>query len=233
MDYTVKPSQTRTVVFNGPTPENYAKVISIYLRHPALHYFLVEIFDLFPNLQSLDVDIDGSAVLPQFGLLNAKNLEYFRIFKYTLDALEAYAFYGANKLKSINVDSVLRIDEYAFYGLSNLISLQITFSDIGLCSISSKAFNSLINLEKIDLFNINLDIIPASLFANNLKLESISILDDLRAVEPTFIDHLQNLKRISIVGASDTHCSVAQWTSPEPISQFHLAMAPCYANYHN
>lgn len=227
MDYIVKPSQTRNVVLNGPTLENYSKVTFMYLKHPALHYFLVEIFTFFPNLQTLNVDVDGSAVLPQFGFSNAKNLEYFRVYKNTLDALDGFVFYGANKLKQIIVDSVLRIDENAFYGLTNLISLQISFSDVGLCSISHKAFDPLINLLNLDFFNIVIETIPASLFANNLQLESISILDDLRAVDPTFIDHLQNLKWISIAGP----CGVAQWASPDPISEFHLAMAPCYANY--
>lgn len=230
-DYTVTPSERRNVSFIGPTPETYEKVKLISLKHPALHYFLIEVFDLFPNLQALYVNIDGSAVLPQFGFQKAKNLEVFEVSKNTFDTLDGYVFYGAIKLKSITMDSVLRIDENAFYGLSNLDSLYISFSDVGYCSISNKAFNPLVNLKTLNFFNIELATVPASLFANNLRLESIGIYDDLQAVESTFIDHLDNLKSIYLSGSTNG-CS-AQWTFPNPISDFHLAMASCYGSYTN
>lgn len=230
-DYIVKPNRTRTVVVIGPTRENYDKVTFMNLKHPALHYFLVEIFTFFPNLQTLHVDIDGSARLPQFGFQNAKNLEYFRLSQNTFDSLDGYAFYGANKLKSITIDSILRIDENTFFGLSNLTDLQIYSSDFGMCAISNNAFNQLVNLKTIEFFGNWLETIPASLFAYNLKLEQLLIFDNIRTVEATFIDHLVNLKTIRIGGSIDGSCAIALWTFPEPISQFHLAMAPCYANF--
>ena len=93
--------------------------------------------------------------------------------------------------------------------------------------MSHKALDPLINLTNLSFFTIVIETMPARLLANNSQLESITISDDLLTVEPTFIDHLQKLKWISISGP----CGIAKWALPDPISQFHLAMAPCYANY--
>lgn len=230
--YTVKPSNGRSVVFKGPIAQNNGQVVTITLLHPSLNYFLVEIFTVFPNLRTLDVSIDGSAVLPQMTLKNAKNLESFRITKTTSDSLDPFAFYdGGNKLKEFVVDGLIHVDEFAFTGLSNLISLEITFSNIRLCSISPNALKPLTNLQSVFFWVTGIETIPGSFFANNLKLESIYIDEfTLFSVERTFIDNLTNLKKIKIFGGSGSTCN-AEWTSPNPISAFHSAMAACYDNF--
>lgn len=232
-DYTFKSNKTRTINFNGLNSADYAKVTTLTINHPPLHIFLTEIFTSFPNLQMLDVSTDGSTAIPPFGFINATNLVDLRIDQTTMAPLNNNAFYGANKLTSIRISSILRLNENAFAGLTNLVCLEILSSDIGPWPLPKNIFSPLINLKKLTLWNINISKIPATLFANNLNLELLGIVDDLVAVEKTFVENLKNLKHIYIFGQSDGPCSRASWTYPDPISQFHSAMSQCYSRFAN
>lgn len=227
--YTVKSGENRAVAFVGPAPANNGLVTSISLLHPSSSTFIAEIFSTFPNLQILSVIVDGTARLSQYTFRYAENLVELDINPYMLfDPLDDFVFIGANRLEKLTLNNVIVTGDCPFYGLTNLVSLAIYY-EANIRPISNTIFNPLTKLKNINVQFLNLKKIPATLFAYNLLREKISIWDNVEAVESTFIDHLLNLKSIGFFG----DCAHASWSFPNPISEFHSAMAPCYANYIN
>lgn len=234
--YTLTYSANRTVVFDVPAPALNSKVIYIKLQHPALDYFLVEIFNVFPNLKKLSINSDGSSTLPPRAFRNAKNLVDFRVVaSKVVSTIDFYVFIDATRLERLAYTSVSHINRNAFVGLNNLVTLDLSFSAVGQCPtpLSINIFYPLVNLKEIFLWSMNVTVIPTTMFAKNKKLEWIHISDELQAVESTFIDHLPNIKRIDISKRSGNGCVAVNihWASPQPISDFHETMAQCYAKF--
>lgn len=93
----------RSVIFDVPVPASNSKVTSIELKHPALHYFLVEIFDIFPNLQRIEIDFDGVAVLPQRAFRNANNLAEFEVYNSEgVSTIDPNVFNEATRLERLS-----------------------------------------------------------------------------------------------------------------------------------
>lgn len=233
----VAPSSERNVTLDVDfdVPGSHSKVVYIHLLHPSLGKFLGEVFDVFLNLQKIVIESDGSAILTSNTFRNAKNLVDFEVFNSMVaNELGILAFDGATKLQRIAYSFITRIDATAFVGLSNLLNLSLEYSAWSdCCPIPYNVFYPLINLKEISLWYMHIKTIPATMFLKNTNLETIVIADSLLSVESTFIDHLPNLKVIRIYKAGSTGCLSADvnWVSPQPISQFHTAMAQCYANF--
>lgn len=217
----------RTVVFDVPGLASNLTVTYIDLTHPALEHFLVEIFAVFPNLQKIFVRCAGSCGVPSFR--NATKLIDFEVDSVVANGINSN-WYSATKLQRFAYFSITDVDPYAFVGLTNLITLELSMS-FSRCAMPDIAFYPLVNLKYIFLWNMHVVTIPATMFSKNTKLENIVISDSLsylEAVESTFIDHLPNIKSIYIAGGC---VDVIKWALPQPISEFHTAMAQCYANY--
>lgn len=147
-----------------------------------------------------------------FAFSSAQNLECLTIISDSLQILPANAFDGATKLVGIALlgcPSLIQADEAAFVGLDNLLNLEIWSTPLG--PSPTDIFKPLINLTSIiSLIQIYIEKILAELFANNLKLESIQIADsDIKGVERTFIDDLENLTFIAI----ESSCANATFDS--------------------
>ncbi|KAJ6643469.1 Insulin-like growth factor-binding protein complex acid labile subunit [Pseudolycoriella hygida] len=237
--YTIELSEQRyerEVIILKPENASADRVTDMKLNHPPVPFFMNETLVAFPNLRK--IWIQGGLTIQPYAFSSAKNLEYLTLVTDSLQVLPAYAFTGATKLTSIlffACYSTVKFDEHTFVGLDNLDDL--TFQSTPLLSPPKNLFRPLTNLRYITLYDTSIEVIHSELFANNLKLEWITIGSPLKAVERTFIDGLPNIRHVRVINFDGEECVYgrdATFHADDPtrsLSYFQLAMNVCYSNY--
>lgn len=191
-----------TIIFGG---EHFAGHTDADVKYVAFCLSYVEtppseIFENFPNVEQLNVEVARMKMIDRNSLRGAFRLEKLFARGNYLTKLEADTFSEATNLKLINFhdNSINSIDENAFRRLVRLEELYLGKNWIN--DLSNNTFNDLINLKAVYLQSNRIDHLTEGLFRNTLKLEKIVLANNkIKIIPEDSFKTLSHLKQISLI----------------------------------
>lgn len=159
-----------------------------------------EIFDNFPSIEQLNVEVSRMKFIDRNSLQGAFRLEKLYARGNYITKLDADTFAEATNLKLINFhdNSINSIDENAFRRLVRLEELFLGKNWIN--DLNNNTFNDLINLKVIYLQSNRIDHLSEGLFRNTLKLRKIVLANNkIKVIPEDSFKSLVQLQQISLI----------------------------------
>lgn len=181
-------------------------------ENSSLNSIPIEIFSIFENLKSLDLDSQKIQKIVPNSFANAKNLKYLNLNSNDIKMLETNSFIGCHSLEELHVSGTplgSNIEQRAFNGLPKLEKLKLCCN--GMSTIKENLFDKLTNLKTIELYTNQIQFVPENIFKFNLKLESIWLqYNQISSLSPKTFSKLVNLKSLYLY---HNECVNEGWSS--------------------
>lgn len=157
----------------GKTNEDINRVV---ITQSGVLYVPSPMFDIFKNLQLVEIDNVGLQFFNENSFINATKLKSFSAFRNKVSRISAKGFYGAGESLeelSLRTNTIEEIDVDAFVGLENLKELFIL--DNSIYAIIPGTFRALKRLEILNLGYNKLTELSGEIFSGLESLKEISL----------------------------------------------------------
>lgn len=178
--------------------ESNRLIDAVSFRQSELYSVPADLFQNFPILKHLDVELTQMKEISAANFRNANELKYFLARFNEIEELESRTFSPCRQLKFIvlqyNMISFIHVE--AFEGLVNLEALYLDYNKLK--TISSGVLNPLVALVHFSIAYNNLTSVPGNLFAKNEKLETLNmghnLLTSFNGNQFEFLPNLEHLQ---------------------------------------
>lgn len=191
------------------SPNTWIK--QVQLGSSILHSLPAQVFELFPNLESLELQDQKIKNINPNSFAKAERLIQLNLSGNEIKTLKANGFVGSKNLEYLLVsDNQLdTIEEGAFNGLTKLHRLDLNGNK--LASIHENTFEPLGNLKIVQLHNNKISSLHANILKFNSKLEFFIFNDNqLHSLSPKTFEKLSHL---SILHLKNNECVDKNWSA--------------------
>lgn len=216
---------TKDVKFSG-TIENKSNTTRVLIEKSKIHYVSSVLFDEFPNLDGIKIEMSGMSRITEQTLSDLAPLIYLDLENNKIKELHEETFDNLHKLEFLSLagNEIEKLPNGIFLYNKNIRELDL--ADNKLKQIDKHLFNHLINLEYLSLWKNELFTLPQKTFENNLRLKTISLADNnIYMLHPRLFENLQELHYLNLL---DNVCVKKVFKTSSAISTYHNEMKECH-----
>lgn len=169
------------IIFNYDTKKN---LTAVKFRSSQMQELPMEVFDQFPYLTVLELELMGICDIRERSFINAIQLEMLELELNQLTEIGDGAFDGAWNLKDLDLsmNRIRKVSSKAFSSLKKLEHIGLSANEISV--LDKKTFTGLRNLQSIYLYSNHIKTLHPEIFVDCPKLEVLNMnTNELEEVE--------------------------------------------------
>lgn len=179
--------------------ESNRTIEAVSFRQSELYSVPADLFQKFPRLKHLDIELTQTKELSGDNFRDANELKYILARFNDIEELKSGTFATCPLLKFIvlQYNAISRISPNAFDGLGNLEALYLDYNKLK--TLSPRVLDPLASLLHFSIAYNNLTMTPTDLFMNNDKLETLNLGHNLlTSFNGSQFENLPNLERVQL-----------------------------------